>query len=187
VLSPDIMPLDPGRTLVGPIFTVRGAPAPDSDAHETLLRWTEFLSRAPAGHVVVMEGNDQNRALMGELSAETLQGRGVRGFVTDGGCRDCAFILRIGFPVFCRYRTPRDVVGAWTVETFDVPIAIGGVVIAPGDYMIGDIDGIVIVPRAIAADVTDEVEQVMQTENLVRKAILAGTDPREAYLRYGKF
>jgi regulator of RNase E activity RraA len=124
---------------------------------------------------------------MGELSAETLQFRGVRGYVTDGASRDCGFIKRIGFPVFCRDKTPRDVVGAWTPDAFNEPIALGGCGIAAGDYVIGDIDGVVVIPSAIVASVIDEVETVMQTENLVRKAILEGVDPKEAYLRYGKF
>jgi regulator of RNase E activity RraA len=112
VLPPDIVPLDPKRRLAGPVFTLRGRPAPGTDPHATLLAWTGFLSRAPAAHVVVCEGNDRTRALMGELSAETLHRKGVRGYVTDGGCRDCGVILEIGFPVFCAFRTPRDVVGA---------------------------------------------------------------------------
>lgn len=187
VLPPDIVPLDPSLTLAGPVFTMRGRPTPGADPHETLLAWTGFLSRAPAGHVVVVEGNDGTRALMGELSAETLQGKGVLGFVTDGGCRDCGFILKLGFPVFCRFRTPIDVVGAWMPEAFDVPVTLGETVIHPGDWLIGDIDGVVTIPGPIAAEVVAEVEAVMQAENRVRKAILEGMDPQEAYRRHGKF
>ena len=60
-------------------------------------------------------------AHMGELSAETLQFRGVRGYIVDGGCRDTGFILNMGFPVFCRYLTPRDVVGIWVPDRFGEP------------------------------------------------------------------
>jgi 4-hydroxy-4-methyl-2-oxoglutarate aldolase len=187
VLPREIVPLDDTKTLAGPVFTMRGRAAPGSDAHQTLLGWTEFLGRVPAGYVAVCEGNDAWRALMGELSAETLLGRGVLGYISDGGCRDCAFIRRIGFPVFSRYHTPRDVVGTWLPEAYDVPIRLGDVTIHPGDYIIGDIDGIVAIPAAIAESVVDEVERVMSTESLVRKAILSGVPPQEAYLRYGKF
>jgi 4-hydroxy-4-methyl-2-oxoglutarate aldolase len=187
VLPKDIRPLDPGHVLAGPVFTVRGSPKSNIDAHETLLAWTGFLSEAAAGHVVISIGHDDNRALMGELSAETLQYRGVKGYVTDGGCRDSAFILKIGFPVFARYYTPRDVVGAWTVDALQQPIRIGDVDVAPGDYIIADIDGAVIIPGAIAAEVVAEVEIIMETENKVRTAILQGVSPREAYLQHGKF
>lgn len=187
ILPKDIVPLDTTLTMAGPVFTMRGRPAPLADAHQTLLAWTDFLGRAPGGHIVVCEGNDPDRALMGELSAETLQKRGVAGFVTDGGCRDCGFIRSIRFPVFSRYRTPRDVVGAWLPEAFEVAIKIGPVAVCPGDYLIADIDGSVLIPGAIVGEVIDEVEKVMNTENLVRKAILAGLPPQEAYLKYGKF
>ena len=187
VLPPGIAPLDPGRRLAGPVFTMRGRPAPGADPHETLLAWTGFLSPAPAARVVVCEGNDRTRALIGELSAETLHRKGVRGYVTDGGCRDYGFILGLGFPVFCAFRTPRDVVGAWLPETFEVEVALGGVAVRPGDWLVGDIDGVVVIPGAIAAEVVEKVKRVMRTESLVRKAILEGVDPREAYLRHGKF
>lgn len=187
VLPADIRPLDDRLTLAGPVFTLRGSPKPDVSAHESLLAWTGFLSRAPSGHVVVCQGQDDQRALMGELSAETLQGRGVRGYLSDGGCRDAAFIRSIGFPVFGRLHTPRDVVGAWTPDAYDEPIIIGGVRIRKGDYLIADIDGAVVIPAAIVPQVVADVEAVMQAENKVRSAIRAGTDPQEAYLAYGKF
>ena len=68
-----------------------------------------------------------------------------------------------------------------------VPIRIGEVAIAPGDYLVGDRDGLIRVPRALAGEIVAKAEAAMATESLVRKAILAGTDPREAYLQFGKF
>ena len=187
ILPADIRPLDDTKVMAGPVFPLRGSPKADIDMHASLLAWTEFLSRAPAGHVVVIEGQDQSRALMGELSAETLQSRGVRGFLSDGGCRDCAFIRDIGFPVALRFFTPRDVVAAWSVDAYDVPVKIGDVTVSPGDYLICDIDGALIIPKAIAAEIVAEVEEVMSTENKVRSAIRSGVDPKEAYLTYGRF
>ncbi len=187
VLPPQIRPLDAAQLLAGPVFTVRGSPKPGMDGHESLIAWTDFLSRAPAGHVAVLEGNDRDRALMGELSAETLHHRGVLGYVTDGGCRDCSFIRDIGLPVFSSFYTPRDIVGAWSPDVYGEPIRIGTVDVADGDYLIGDRDGVVIIPGKIAEQVIGEAEAMIATENQVRKAILEGVDPKEAYLRYGKF
>ena len=187
ILPPTIVPLDRDMACAGPVFTVRGRPDATVSPHETLLRWTELLSRAPKGHVVMVEGHDSVRALMGELSAETLQCRGVRGYIVDGGCRDTAFIRHIGFPVFCDKATPRDIVGAWVPVAFDEPISYGQVVVRPGDHVLADCDGIVVIPRAIAGAVIAEAEAAMQTENDVRAAILAGVDPRTAYLEHGKF
>lgn len=187
VLPKEIAPLDLDRVMAGPAFTVRGSDKAGLSADDSILAWTELLSRAPRGCVVVIASGGAERALMGELSAETLQFRGVRGVVTDGGCRDCAFIRRIGFPVFSRYRTPRDVVARWTPDAFEETLRFADVAIAPGDYVVGDIDGIVCIPSAIVAAVTEEVQRVMTTESLVRKAILDGVDPKEAYLSYGRF
>lgn len=187
VLPKDIRPLDPSRVMAGPVFTVSGSPKDGISEHETLIAWTEFLSAAPKDHVVVCTGHDDDRALMGELSAETLHFRGVRGYLSDGGIRDSDFILKLGFPVFSRYFTPRDVVGAWTPDRFSETITIGDVPIHPGDYLIGDIDGTVIIPGGMAAGVITDTEMVMQTENKVRDAILRGVDPKEAYLQHGRF
>ena len=187
VLPHSLRPLDPAKTLAGPIFTASGSPKRGLNAHETLLRWTEFLSTTPKDHVVICAGQDADRALMGELSAETLQYRGVKGYVTDGGCRDCAFIIDIGFPVFACFHTPRDIVGAWTPDNFQQSLEFLGVPVSPGDYLIADIDGAVIIPAAIAAEIVADAEAAMQSENLVRRAILEGMAPKDAYLKFGKF
>jgi regulator of RNase E activity RraA len=93
----------------------------------------------------------------------------------------------MGFPVFCRYRTPRDVVGVWLPDRFGEAIEIGGVAIESGDYAFADRDGVVIIPADMAEQAVAMAEKMMQTENLVRKAILDGMDPKQAYLKYGKF
>ena len=179
--------LDPEVTVAGPLYTVLGRPDSTLNEDESLLRWTELLGSAPSGHVMVCQPQDNDRALMGELSAETLQFRGVRGYVVDGGCRDVSFIKKLRFPVFCRFTTPRDIVAAWTPESYETPITIGDVRIHSGDFILGDQDGLVVLPVAHAESILKRVEEVMQTENMVRKAILEGVHPKEAYLRHRKF
>ena len=187
VLPPAIRPLNADHKLAGPIYTVGGKQESSIDPHESLLQWTALLSMAPAGSVVVCQPNDSTLAHMGELSAETLQFRGVRGYIVDGGCRDSDFILRIEFPVFCRYFTPVDVVGKWKATSFGDPIQIGDVEIRTGDYVFADRDGIVIIPEGQVEEVVAQTELVLRTESLVRKAILEGVDPQKAYLKHGKF
>ena len=187
VLPATIGPLDPTRKLTGEIYTVSGHVDMTRDAHDTLVQWTGLLSKAPPGKVLVCQPNTHEVALMGELSAETLQHKGVRGYVVDGGCRDTDFILKLGFPVFCSFHTPKDIVARWVPDRFGEPITIGEVTISSGDYLIGDRDGVVIIPGAVAQDVVTRTEAVMQTENKVRTAILGGMDPQEAYVKFGKF
>ena len=186
VLPPELRPLLPGQKLAGPAFTVEGKTG-EFDAHETLLGWTGLLSKARADTVLICQPNDSTVAHMGELSAETLKAKRVRGYVADGGCRDVDFILKLGFPVWCRYFTPRDIVGYWLPDTFDQPITIGAVTTRPGDLALGDRDGMVILPKEKAEEIVAAAETAINTENLVRKAILDGIDPQEAYLKYGKF
>ena len=188
-LPPEINPLDPNSTgrLAGPVFTFSGQYEAGLDPHETLLAWTEMLTVAPSGCVLMCQPNDATVAHMGELSAETLQLRGVRGYVVDGGCRDVEFILGIGFRVFCTYTSPRDVVGCWMPSGFGEPIEIGDVTIHTDDWALADRDGVIIIPGDLISDVVDETERVMKTESKVRRAILEGMDPKDAYLKYGKF
>ncbi len=182
-----IRPLDIDKKLAGKVFTVSGRYDDTLDPHETLLQWTALLSKAPKGSVVICQPNDDTLSHMGELSSETLQLRGIRGYIVDGGCRDSNFINKIGFKVFCKYYTPVDIVGRWVADSFEEPIIIGSVKINTGDYVIADRDGVVIIPEHISKEVLEKAEEVLKTENLVRKAIMDGVDPQEAYLKYGKF
>lgn len=187
-LPHNILPLDPHMKVCGPVYTVEGHPDPGINAHESLLQWTAMLSKAPGGTVVMCQPNDSVMAHMGELSAETFHLKGVLGYIVDGGCRDCEYIEKIGFKVWYRYTTPVDVVGRWKAERFGEPITIGGVTIHTGDLVFADRDGIVVIPKAVADETVSRVEEVLQTENKVRTAIVKhGIDPQEAYLKYGKF
>jgi 4-hydroxy-4-methyl-2-oxoglutarate aldolase len=187
VLPPGITALDREHRLAGPVWTVHGSLVPTADPHETLLDWTRLLARAPAGCVVVCQPENQEIALMGELSSETLKFRAVRGYVVDGGCRDVAFIRRLGFPVYCRFTTPRDIVGRWLTDELGGSVRIGDVTVNTGDYLLADEDGIVIVPQERAVEVVDAAEAAAAVENKVRTAILQGVDPEQAYVQYGKF
>jgi len=186
-LPHDITPLMPEKTLCGPAFTIEGRIDDTADAHQTLLEWTGLLSKAPAGHIWVCQPHTHDLAQMGELSAETLQKKGVLGCVLDGMARDTNFLIEIGFQTWRRGHTPKDIVGRWLPTATNVPIHIGDVVINPGDFLLGDRDGMVRVPRAIVAEVTEKSVVAMSTESKVRTAIIGGTDPQEAYLKYGKF
>jgi regulator of RNase E activity RraA len=186
-LPPRIRPLQPEMVLTGPAWTVEGRIDESADPHQTLLAWTGLLSKAPAGHVWTAQPHNQLVAQMGELSAETLHRKGVLGCVVDGGLRDTNFILRLGFPCWGTFHTPRDVVGLWLPTATDIEIMIGEVAIAPGDWLHGDRDGMVRIPAKALDEVIPAAVTAMNTESKVRRAILDGMDPQEAYLKWGKF
>jgi 4-hydroxy-4-methyl-2-oxoglutarate aldolase len=187
VLPPEIKAISPGTRLAGPVWTVSGHIDRTRTRDETLLAWCAMLSKAPSGHVIVCQPNNHEIALMGELSAQTLQARGVLGYVVDGGSRDTELVLAQGFPVFCSFLTPADVVERWITDSFGEPITIGTVTIVAGDYLLGDRDGVVVIPQSIAQEVVTRTEEVVATESDMRRALLRGMDPVEAYRTFGKF
>jgi regulator of RNase E activity RraA len=187
VLPPAIKALVPQTRLAGPAWTVAGHIDRTRTRHETLLAWCGLLARAPRDHVIVCQPNNHDVALMGELSAQTLQARGVLGIVVDGGSRDTELVIEHGFPVFCAFLTPADIVARWIPDRFGEPVTIGTVTIATGDYLLGDRDGVVVIPSGIVEEVVTKTEKVVATESEMRIALIGGMDPVEAYNKFGKF
>ncbi len=187
VLPPEIKAIAPGTRLAGPAWTVSGHIDRKRTRDETLLAWCTMLSKAPPGHVIVCQPHNHEIALMGELSAQTLQARGVLGYIVDGGSRDTDLVLAQGFPVFCSFLTPADIVERWIADSFAEPITIGTVTITTGDYLLGDRDGVVVIPKSIAQEVVTRTEKIVATESDMRRALLGGMDPVEAYRTFGKF
>jgi regulator of RNase E activity RraA len=189
-LPPSISALERGTRLAGPAYTVQGSPASNADSaayDEAIRKVLTMLGDVPEGHVAVYACEQDVSAHLGELSVASLKARGVAGCVLDGGCRDVAFIRDEGFPVFCRFVTPEDSTWRWELEATQVPVTIGGVRVEPGDWIVGDDDGVVVVPGAIAEDVLAEAESKAATESEIRAAVREGVPPLEAYERYGTF
>ena len=186
-LPPNIKPCKKNHILAGQIFTIEGEVDQNQSNLESLLAWTGFLSKAPKDKVIICQPNTNEVALMGELSAETLQLKGIRGYIVDGGSRDMDFILKIDFPVWSKFYTPRDVVKYWKPTGFEKQIIIGDVKINNNDYVLADIDGVVIIPQNNIDNILTKSEEKINSENLVRKAIKEGVDPQEAYKKYSAF
>ena len=186
-LPSSITPVKEKHKISGQIFTIEGEINTKLSHHDSLLAWTGFLSKAPKNKVIVCQPNNQEIALMGELSAETLQSKGIKGCIIDGGCRDLEFILNINFPVWCNFYTPRDVVAYWSPTKMEEKIIIGNSEIYNDDYILADIDGIVVIPKDKAEEILLKSEKLITTESEIRKAIRDGMDPQKAYLKYSVF
>jgi 4-hydroxy-4-methyl-2-oxoglutarate aldolase len=187
-LPPELLPLRPGTRLAGPVHPVLGRPHPGHDYDTSIRAVLEMLGSVRPGHVAVYQTNDRVSAHFGEPSATSLASRGCAGAVIDGGTRDAEYILREDFPVFSRYITPQDCVPRWELLAHgDVTIVVGGVRVAPGDWIVGDRDGLVIVPGGEVREVLAEAEDKIATENEIRDAVRGGTLPLDAYERYGTF
>jgi regulator of RNase E activity RraA len=174
VLPPAIKSIAPGDRLAGPVWTVAGHIDRTKSRDECLLGWCTLLSNAPAAHVVVCQPNNREIALMGELSAQTLKARGVLGYVVDGGSRDTDLVLEQRFPVFCTFLTPADIVRRWVPDRYGEPVTSPIVTVTSGDFLLGDRDGVVIIPRAAAAQASARPPASRATPPPRRRASPAG-------------
>lgn len=187
-LPPELAPLEPSMRLAGPVYPVLGRPHPGHDYDRSIRLIMEMLGSVPSGHVAVYQTNDRSAAQLGELSVTSLAARGCAGAVLDGGVRDAEYILREAFPVFSRYVTPQDCVPRWELLAHgDVTIVVGGVQASPGDWIVGDADGLVIVPAGHVEAILAEAKEKVGTENEIRDSVRGGMLPLAAYEQYGTF
>ncbi|MFK0005349.1 methyltransferase [Paenarthrobacter sp. NPDC090522] len=155
-----------GARLAGPAFTVWTRPGDNQGIHQALQ-----VAR-PGDVIVVAGGADESRALLGELIGEKAINLGIAGFALDGAARDAEALAEIGMPVFARAITPA---GPYKngPSRLGGPVAFGGVPVMPGDIIIGDPDGVVVIPREQASAVADAAEAVFADETSRRAAIIA--------------
>ena len=124
-------------------------------------------------------------ASWGELFSCAAIGRGAAGLVVDGLVRDAAQIQALGFPTFARGLSPLDTFARAVVTGIDVDARVGGVDVRPGDLVVGDIDGIVVIPQEMATDVAEAVVTKHRLEGNARADLLAGMGIREVWAKYG--
>ena len=170
--------------VAGPAFTCKGAPATDLEPDDWEMRKQYLDSVTPGSVVVVDASGDRSAAHWGELMSTAARGRGATGVVIDGATRDVSQILAMGFPAFVRYRSPASSIRRWRMSGFDHPVRIGGVLVRPGDIVVGDADGVVVVPADVAIDVLEEVESLSHAETNKRPGLLEGGTFSEVYDRY---
>jgi regulator of RNase E activity RraA len=182
-----LQPLVPGQRVTGVAMPILGKQSVNKDADEVYIPLLKMLGDLQPGQVIVTQANDLVSAHLGELSAETAKHRGCRGAVIYGGIRDTDYMINLDFPAFSLYRTPLDVLGRWELLDYNCEIVIEGVRVRPGDLIVGDRDGVLVIRQELAEEVLLESEEVVATENLVRKAILDGEHPLTAYETFGRF
>lgn len=146
---------------------------------------TEALDDLKPGEVYVCGGGAMRCAYWGELLTAAARTRGAVGAVIDGYHRDTPKVLEQDWPVFSRGRYAQDSSVRTAVTAFRNPIEIGGVWIEPGDLVFGDLDGVVIVPRALEQQVIPRALEKARGEKLVRKAIEGGMSATAAFKKFG--
>src|SRR5688572_12152700 len=166
--------------MVGEAFTLRYIPARedvdqvgafDGRGHPQ----REAIEACPPGHVLVMDARrDASAATGGDILMTRLMVRGVAGVVTDGGLRDSPTIEKLAWPAYCGARSaPLNLVRHHAVEA-QVPIGCGGVAVYPGDVAVGDAEGVVIIPKAMADEVAKEAAAQTEFEDWVEVKVKEG-------------
>jgi len=135
---------------------------------------------------VVVHSTDYagNNAPWGELLSTIAQRNGAVGCVCDSQVRDCVRIIEMGCPVYCSGIRPLDAMGRGRVLAYDVPVRCGEVLVNPGELVLADFDGIVVVPRAVEAEALRRAAEKVDKESATRAELLAGKSLREVYNTY---
>ena len=145
----------------------------------------EALDDLKQDEVYICTGASPRYALWGELMSTRALRLGAAGAVVDGYARDTKGILALKFPTFCHGRYAQDQGPRGKVIDFRLPLEIKGVSILPGDIVIGDIDGVCIIPRKEESDIISLALEKARGEKLVKKAIEGGMSATEAFRKYG--
>jgi len=158
-----IVPLREYQTVAGFAFTVKSAP--NLKVSGEMEFRSKMLDEMHEDSFVLWDtSKDEQATLWGGVMTATAKGKKVKAACIDGGIRDTHQILEADFPVFYKYRTSNGSLGRCLITHFQIPIMIGTVMIKPGDVVLGDIDGVLVVPRELAYDVLLRAEEIKANE-----------------------
>jgi regulator of RNase E activity RraA len=186
-LAPGIRPLDDalvlfGRARTGLYMPVYHVP----HGHNPYELEIALIDSLGADDVAVLAcGGAERIAPWGELLTTASRARGAAGCVTDGMVRDVRLIREMKFPVFSGAIGPLDSKGRGEMRAMDVPVECGGVPVAPGDWIFGDVDGVVVIPQAMAARAIELALEKVSAENTVRAELEAGEKLAVVFARHG--
>ena len=174
------------KRVVGPAATVLEAATDEFVPPQHAL---DLIDEAPRGSVIVISiaGGEPNVAVWGGLMTAGAVANEHAGAILDGGVRDLAEIRRdYDFPVFARDVSPGTTLGRYKTVAAQVPVEVGGVVVHPGDIVVADVDGVVVVPRGKAAEVLAMAQEIDARELEQAKLIIAEKSLRKGLAKYGR-
>lgn len=184
-LPSEYKPLREEMKIAGQAFTVKGAPDITTDG-EFELR-AQMLEALPEDSVVVWDcTGDKVTSQWGEVMTMAATRAGCRGAIING-IRDTMSILEQGFPVFYQYKSNTGMLGRFRMYYYQKPVLIGEIIVQPGDWIFGDIDGVISVPKSIAYDVLVAAEQIVHKEVDIKEMVNSGLKPTEVVARGGYF
>ena len=184
-LSADIRALTPARKICGRVFTAMAETVEEIPAEPYKLEMAA-IDQMQSGDVLVVDaGHDKTSAFWGELLSTACKAKGVRGTVMSGCTRDLWALNQMDFPVFGIGAMPADSKGRVDVTAIGLPIALDGVMIKTGDYILGDLDGVVVIPSECADEAIALAQEKVAGENTVRDELAAGVPVSEVFAKHG--
>ena len=178
----DIKPRDHSFRMTGRAFTVLYGPI-DSQSPGTV---GDFLDDLTPGVVVVLDnGGREDATVWGDIMTQLAHVKGIAGTVIDGACRDIALCIELGYPIYSRSYSMRTGKDRVQVDGMQVPVNIGNARVRPGDLLVGNADGVVVIPQEREDEVLDVAETVETAENAIRSAVADGMSLRQARQKMG--
>jgi regulator of RNase E activity RraA len=184
-LPPAVRPLRPGWKLFGRAATLSAIPVAAEPASPYAVELECVDALRPGEVLVATAHGDRGSALWGELLSTAARARGAAGAVIDGLTRDAARILAMDFPVFAAGFSPLDSKGRLDGVSHGRPVRVGDCVVRPGDWVLGDLDGVVVVPADLAGRTFARALEKVSGEDRVREELAAGRSAREVFAQYG--
>lgn len=174
--------------LAGWAYTVRGQMVPYEGTGDAAKM--EAANGISLGEVSVWSGDGEGICYFGELIALGMRERGSVGALVDGGIRDVRWIGEMAFPVYARYRTPVQSIGRWRVTGRQENVYVRGatttrVLVRPGDFVLGDEDGAIVIPSDIVVPVLERSEQLTAVEQRIRAEVAGGLTLQDALQKFG--
>lgn len=181
----EIRPLNPVWQICGRAATL-SAVSVAAEPTQPYAVEMECIDNLKPGEILVATTNgDRSSALWGELLSTACKARGAVGVVLDGLTRDASRILSMDYPVFASGYCPLDSKGRLDCIAHGQPIRLGACVVRPGDWVFGDIDGLVAVPNELAEEAFRQALIKAQGENRVRDELAKGRSVRDVFAEYG--
>lgn len=176
-----VKPLQFGYRICGRAFTVHYLPVGAEGGTVG-----DFLDDVPPGQVIVIENaGRENCTVWGDIMAKTAKMRGIEGTVIDGVCRDVTAMLDLGYPMFSRGYTMRTGKDRVYVDAVNVPVTVSEIPVRPGDAILGDDSGVVVVPQDRLAEVLEIAEDIERKEQQILKLVASGVSLKEARSQTG--
>ena len=189
VLPSFLRPLFPDMRIAGVAYTIQGAPIKPHIGRdpgiERITSYLEMFKDLSADNVLVSVNPDSYVGHLGELTGNSAQQHGCVGVVLDGNLRDIEGLREIGLQVFYRDLSPLNAIGRWEMVASQIPVSIDDITINPGDVILAEFDGILVIPSSDAERVLIRAEEIVGAEELVRREMQAGESPLSSLERHG--